>query len=72
MIPIPSVVLSLTEGVDMAERWIYWLKEVGAEHNNIVGKKCANLGELTKAGFHVPLGAGEKPAEKRETRNSHT
>ena len=40
----------------MAEKWIYWLKEVGAEHNNIVGKKCANLGELTKAGFHVPPG----------------
>jgi pyruvate,water dikinase len=40
----------------MAEKWIYWLKEVGAEHNNIVGKKCANLGELTKAGFRVPPG----------------
>lgn len=40
----------------MPEKWIYWLKEVGAEHNNIVGKKCANLGELTKAGFHVPPG----------------
>jgi len=40
----------------MTEKWIYWLKEVGAEHNNIVGKKCANLGELTKAGFRVPPG----------------
>lgn len=40
----------------MAEKWIYWLKEVGAEHNEVVGKKCANLGELTKAGFHVPPG----------------
>ena len=40
----------------MPEKWIYWLKEVGAEHSNIVGKKCANLGELTKAGFHVPPG----------------
>jgi len=40
----------------MAEKWIYWLKEVGADHNNIVGKKCANLGELTRAGFRVPLG----------------
>ena len=40
----------------MSDKWIYWLKEVGAEHNNIVGKKCANLGELTKAGFHVPPG----------------
>ncbi|MCZ2315846.1 MAG: PEP/pyruvate-binding domain-containing protein [Bacteroidales bacterium] len=40
----------------MAEQWIFWLKEVGQEHNNIVGKKCANLGELTKAGFNVPPG----------------
>ena len=40
----------------MAEKWIYWLRELGTEHNNIVGKKCANLGEMTKAGFHVPPG----------------
>jgi pyruvate, water dikinase len=40
----------------MADQWIYWLKELGTEHNNLVGKKCANLGELTKAGFHVPPG----------------
>ncbi len=40
----------------MPEKWIYWLKEIGAEHNNVVGKKCANLGELTKAGFRVPPG----------------
>jgi pyruvate,water dikinase len=40
----------------MPEKWIHWLKEIGAEHNDIVGKKCANLGELTRAGFHVPPG----------------
>jgi len=40
----------------MSGKWIYWLKELGAEHNDIVGKKCANLGELTRAGFHVPPG----------------
>ncbi|MHB8091752.1 MAG: PEP/pyruvate-binding domain-containing protein [Syntrophales bacterium] len=40
----------------MAEKWIYWLKDVCQEHNNIIGKKCANLGELTKAGFNVPPG----------------
>lgn len=45
-----------TGGVFMAEKWIYWLNEVGQEHNDIVGKKCANLGELTKAGFQVPPG----------------
>lgn len=40
----------------MTEKWAYWLKELGTEHNDLVGKKCANLGELTKAGFHVPPG----------------
>lgn len=40
----------------MPEKWIYWLKELGANDNNIVGKKCANLGELTKGGFNVPPG----------------
>ena len=40
----------------MAEKWIYWLEEVCQKHNNLVGNKCANLGELTKARFHVPPG----------------
>jgi pyruvate, water dikinase len=40
----------------MSEKWIFWLKEVGTEHNDIIGKKCANLGELTKGGFRVPPG----------------
>jgi pyruvate, water dikinase len=40
----------------MPEKWIYWLKEVWEEHNDIVGKKCANLGELTKAGISCPAG----------------
>jgi len=40
----------------MPEKWIYWLKEICAAQNDIVGKKCANLGELTQAGFHVPPG----------------
>ena len=29
---------------------------MGKEHNTLVGKKCAHLGELTKAGFPVPKG----------------
>lgn len=37
-------------------KWIYWLEELTKEHNDIVGKKCANLGELTRAGFPVPHG----------------
>ncbi len=40
----------------MPEQWIFGFGELGTEHNDIVGKKCANLGELTKAGFHVPPG----------------
>jgi pyruvate,water dikinase len=39
-----------------AEKWIYWLDEVTKDHSNVVGKKCANLGEMTRAGFHVPQG----------------
>lgn len=55
----------------MADQWIYWLKELGTEHNNVVGKKCANLGELTKAGFRVPpgfaLGVGAYDRFMKET-----
>ena len=40
----------------MAEEWIFWLEEIGQEHNNVVGKKCANLGEMTKMGLPVPCG----------------
>ena len=55
----------------MSEQWIYWLKEVGAEHNDIIGKKCANLGELTRGGFRVPpgfaLGVGAYDRFMKET-----
>jgi len=40
----------------MAEKWVYFLREVGREHNDTVGKKCANLGEMAKAGLSVPPG----------------
>jgi pyruvate,water dikinase len=40
----------------MAEQWIHWLEELGKEHNDLVGKKCANLGEMTKLGMRVPPG----------------
>lgn len=40
----------------MTDRWIYWLEELGQEHNDLVGKKCANLGEMTKLGMRVPPG----------------
>jgi pyruvate,water dikinase len=40
----------------MAEKWIYLLEELGKEDSAMVGKKCANLGEMTKLGLDVPPG----------------
>jgi len=40
----------------MARQWIFWFEELGTEHNNLVGKKCANLGELTRIEMPVPPG----------------
>ncbi|NTU59944.1 MAG: hypothetical protein HGA98_02670 [Deltaproteobacteria bacterium] len=40
----------------MADKWIHWLEELGQEHYEIVGRKCANLGEMTKLGMKVPPG----------------
>jgi len=42
--------------MDKNDKWIYWLEELGQEDNDIVGKKCANLGELAQAGFPTPPG----------------
>jgi pyruvate,water dikinase len=40
----------------MSKKWIYWFEELGSEHNDLVGKKCANLGEMTRLGMKVPPG----------------
>lgn len=40
----------------MAEQWIFWLEELRQEHNDFVGKKCANLGEIAKVGLPIPPG----------------
>ena len=37
-------------------KFLYWVDELCKEYSDLVKKKCANLGELTKAGFQVPLG----------------
>lgn len=38
------------------EKWIFWFDELGSEANDLVGKKCANLGEMSKLGMRVPYG----------------
>lgn len=40
----------------MTQQWIYWFDELGQGDNDLVGKKCANLGEMTKIGMRVPPG----------------
>jgi pyruvate,water dikinase len=39
-----------------AEKLIFWFEEIGKEHNDFMGKKCANLGEMTRMGLAVPPG----------------
>lgn len=38
------------------ENYIMRLSDIRKEDNNLVGKKCANLGEMSYAGFRVPPG----------------
>jgi pyruvate,water dikinase len=40
----------------LSNKWILWFEELGQEFNHQVGKKCANLGEMTKMGLRVPPG----------------
>jgi len=40
----------------VSKRWVLWLEELGQEYSDLVGKKCANLGEMTKIGLRVPPG----------------
>jgi pyruvate,water dikinase len=44
------------EGGPRMEGFIYGFEQLRKEDNEKVGKKCANLGELTRAGFRVPPG----------------
>lgn len=45
----------------MADKWIYWFEEIGQKDSDLVGKKCANLGEMTKMGLPVPKGFSLSP-----------
>jgi len=40
----------------MADNWLFRLEGLGKEFNDVVGKKCANLGEMAKIGLPVPYG----------------
>jgi len=40
----------------MPEKHIFWFDELGKEQSQVVGKKCANLGEMAKIGLPVPPG----------------
>ena len=40
----------------MSKQIIFWFEELGPEHNDVVGKKCANLGKLTGMNLAVPPG----------------
>ena len=38
------------------EKLIFWFEELGKEDKKLAGKKCANLGEMTRMGLPVPPG----------------
>ena len=38
------------------KKWILWFNELNKSHNDLVGKKCANLGEISRLGLRVPPG----------------
>jgi pyruvate,water dikinase len=40
----------------LSKKWIIWFEDLGQEDNDLVGKKCANLGEMTRMGLRVPPG----------------
>lgn len=40
----------------MTTKWLYWFDELSIDDIELVGKKCANLGEMTRAKVSVPPG----------------
>jgi len=46
----------ISEGEGMETKQVLWFGEIGQGANVIVGKKCANLGEMTRLKMPVPLG----------------
>ena len=39
-----------------SQKLIYWFEELDQEYNDVVGKKCANLGGMSRMGLAVPPG----------------
>jgi pyruvate,water dikinase len=39
-----------------SDKLIFWFEEIGIEHNDTVGKKCANLGVMCQMGLPIPPG----------------
>ena len=37
-------------------KWIFRIEKLNQQHNDLVGKKCANLGEMAQMGMQVPSG----------------
>jgi pyruvate, water dikinase len=37
-------------------KWIFRIEKLNQQHNDLVGKKCANLGEMAQMGMRVPPG----------------
>ncbi len=44
------------ESAMSSDNLLFWFEEMGEDHNDIVGKKCANLGRMTQMGLAVPPG----------------
>ncbi len=51
-----SKLLKIKGGITVTTKWLYWFDELCMGDIGLVGKKCANLGEMTKAKVSVPPG----------------
>jgi pyruvate,water dikinase len=40
----------------VSEQWVLWFEEVTKKDSELVGRKCANLGEMVRIGLRVPPG----------------
>jgi pyruvate,water dikinase len=48
--------LKMEDHMKMERNLCFWFEEIGQKYNDIVGKKCANLGEMIQMGLPVPPG----------------